>query len=327
MTETNCPKCGEELLMYDGYGVCNNCGEIYGYNIEEKAEEDIPEEAMEEIVEDAPASEEFDKYITWEEIIKATSGEIETEEEVEPEAEAEPETVEIPTEAAEPDEEPAVEAVAEPEVVPEAMPEPEVEIEAQPEAVPEAETEATESEKEAEDEEKDEEIPPVAVRNVQKKKKKKKAGITSVIILLLLVCALWAFIGYLWFTPQKAEEPKEDTKQEDVIEEIAEEEPLAEETEETEESEESEVSDDEVAKEPEKTPEPAPVVKEEPKKEAPAQRPGGIAYKIRKSAGDASTQKGAFADLNKAKAYADGLAEEGYKVFDLDGNLVYDPAA
>ena len=79
--------------------------------------------------------------------------------------------------------------------------------------------------------------------------------------------------------------------------------------------------------EPEKKPVPAPVINEEPKAEQPAtQESLKIAYRIRKSADDKDSQIGAFADLNRAKTFADAHAAEGYKVFDLNGNLVYDPA-
>lgn len=46
-------------------------------------------------------------------------------------------------------------------------------------------------------------------------------------------------------------------------------------------------------------------------------------YRVRKSWGDGSTQKGAFQNLNNAKKVAD--ANKGYKVFDVKGNVVYDP--
>lgn len=48
-------------------------------------------------------------------------------------------------------------------------------------------------------------------------------------------------------------------------------------------------------------------------------------YRVRKAAGDAVTQKGAFAVLRNAKSLADTFSKQGYKVFDMSGKLVYDP--
>lgn len=48
-------------------------------------------------------------------------------------------------------------------------------------------------------------------------------------------------------------------------------------------------------------------------------------YRVRKSATDSATQLGAYSSLDNAKKAADGNA--GYKVYDMSGNLVYDPAA
>lgn len=67
--------------------------------------------------------------------------------------------------------------------------------------------------------------------------------------------------------------------------------------------------------------------KEEPVKEAPAKKSGvkvqDDLYRVRKSANDAKTQKGAFTNLNSAKAMADD--HYGYQVY-LDGKLVYKPS-
>lgn len=46
-------------------------------------------------------------------------------------------------------------------------------------------------------------------------------------------------------------------------------------------------------------------------------------YRVRKSWTDANSQIGAYANLDSAKALAD--KHEGYKVFDSNGNVVYDP--
>ena len=48
-----------------------------------------------------------------------------------------------------------------------------------------------------------------------------------------------------------------------------------------------------------------------------------VLYRVRKSANDASSQIGAYRVLENAKAEAD--KNEGYKVFNQDGKLVYDP--
>ena len=46
-------------------------------------------------------------------------------------------------------------------------------------------------------------------------------------------------------------------------------------------------------------------------------------YLIRKSWEDSKSQKGAYKNLDKAKKYVD--QNPGYKVFDMDGNVVYEP--
>ena len=48
-------------------------------------------------------------------------------------------------------------------------------------------------------------------------------------------------------------------------------------------------------------------------------------YRVRKTWGDAKSQKGAYKDLNNAKKLADSLKSQGYKVFDWNGKVVYDP--
>lgn len=68
--------------------------------------------------------------------------------------------------------------------------------------------------------------------------------------------------------------------------------------------------------------------KEEAKKEAPAKKEGvkvqDTLYRVRKSAGDNKSQKGAFTKLASAKEMADD--NYGYKVYDQDGKLVYQPS-
>ena len=70
------------------------------------------------------------------------------------------------------------------------------------------------------------------------------------------------------------------------------------------------------------------VAEKEEKKETPTEKSGGIKvqedlYRVRKSADDAKTQKGAFKNLNSAKAMADD--NYGYGVY-LDGKQVYRPS-
>ena len=48
-------------------------------------------------------------------------------------------------------------------------------------------------------------------------------------------------------------------------------------------------------------------------------------YRVRKSWSDSKTQAGAYKKLENAKKKADEKASEGYKVFDWDGNCVYEP--
>src|SRR5690606_14958429 len=48
-------------------------------------------------------------------------------------------------------------------------------------------------------------------------------------------------------------------------------------------------------------------------------------YRVRKTWADIKTQKGAYKDLNNAKKLADTLKSQGYKVFDWNGKVVYDP--
>ena len=50
-------------------------------------------------------------------------------------------------------------------------------------------------------------------------------------------------------------------------------------------------------------------------------------YRVRKSWSDSKTQAGAYKKLENAKKKADEKKSEGYKVFDWDGNCVYEPVA
>ena len=48
-------------------------------------------------------------------------------------------------------------------------------------------------------------------------------------------------------------------------------------------------------------------------------------YRVRKSWSDSKTQAGAYKKLENAKKKADEKKSEGYKVYDWDGNVVYEP--
>lgn len=50
-----------------------------------------------------------------------------------------------------------------------------------------------------------------------------------------------------------------------------------------------------------------------------------VLYRVRITWDDVKGQKGAYSDLESAKALADKYASEGYKVFDNNGNVVYTP--
>ncbi len=251
MIQTNCSKCGADLILHDGYGVCNKCGEIVAFDVAEETKEEILET---EITEEIEAIEEE----TISEDIKETFEEPETEEK--------PEITET------------VEEETKQEVQPK-MPE----VEDAP----------------------------------------KKRGIPLIILIIVILCALAVLAGFILsglYSEKKADRtdeiaPVSDTIEENTPEEFFTEEEIPEITEET---------------TPEKvkpaTP-PAPVTEKEPVKsektvitEAPA-----IAYRIRKSADDSTTQIGAFSDLERAKAFAQRYAEDGYMVFDMYGNLVFEP--
>lgn len=51
----------------------------------------------------------------------------------------------------------------------------------------------------------------------------------------------------------------------------------------------------------------------------------GCRYRVRKSANDSQSQIGAYADLDNAKALANKNKSAGYKVYDMEGTLVYVP--
>lgn len=50
-----------------------------------------------------------------------------------------------------------------------------------------------------------------------------------------------------------------------------------------------------------------------------------VLYRVRRSNADAKTQKGAYKNLDAAKKLADQYAAEGYKVYNNEGKLIYEP--
>lgn len=80
-------------------------------------------------------------------------------------------------------------------------------------------------------------------------------------------------------------------------------------------------------KQPAQKPAEKPVKKPATSVQKPVEKPAtpAIAYRVRKSANDSKSQIGAFADLERAKNFARGNASDGYKVFDMNGNLVFAP--
>lgn len=58
---------------------------------------------------------------------------------------------------------------------------------------------------------------------------------------------------------------------------------------------------------------------------APATSNSNVLYRVRKSAGDAASQIGAFNDIDNAIKLANQNKSQGYEVYDSNGNLVYTP--
>ena len=50
-----------------------------------------------------------------------------------------------------------------------------------------------------------------------------------------------------------------------------------------------------------------------------------VKYRVRKGSYDSKTQIGAFANYSKALEFVKDRADEGYKIFDMNGNILYDP--
>lgn len=277
MIQTNCSKCGAELILHDGYGVCSKCGEIIGFDVEEEQEEIVTEN-----FEQVESAEEIDELPTVEETAEE----------------------EIPEEVTEYETEEVFDEISDDTVVDEEKEEIEEKIE-------------------------EENIASVEPEEI-KIPKKKKAPI--IILLVAILCVLAVLGGYFIskanqnITDTNAEDvlPKEDiteeTEEPKAIDEEIEEEPTAE-----------PVLNEEPAAEPKSAPAPAPAKTETPKKEtvkkedAVISQTPSISYRIRKSADDSETQIGAFSDLERAKAFATSHAADGYKVYDMYGNLIYQP--
>lgn len=75
----------------------------------------------------------------------------------------------------------------------------------------------------------------------------------------------------------------------------------------------------------EPTPDPKPEEPETPNPDEDTTPANKRIYRIRTSWEDVESQKGAYLNLDSAKAIADQYKDLGYKVYDWNGNLVYDP--
>ncbi len=282
MIQTNCSKCGADLILHEGYGVCSSCGEIIGFDIEEEPVDEIAEETTQEAVE---------------EIIEESAYETAAEaiEEIKDEAAKECGLFEeLPEETKESPED----------------------------------TENAEEEKISEDDKvADEQIEQTTLKKDDAPKKSK----VSVIILLIAALCILAvlagiFIPKIVLNAGKINPVKtapvsdivDDVKEYPQVPEISEEVPeLTEETQETEKTEEAKPKEELSPTPPVKTPKKS--------QQAVITDTPSISYRIRKEAGDSSTQIGAFSDLERAKAFAQNHAADGYKVYDMSGNIVYEP--
>ncbi len=148
---------------------------------------------------------------------------------------------------------------------------------------------------------------------------------TPIVVLIIVVLCILALLGGYFITKVNSgvvDNETENVAQEDIIEE----EPTAIE----EEPEEVQIQQ-EVEKEETVVTEPAPVKQETPKKQTVKKEDAvisptpSISYRIRKSADDSDTQIGAFSDLERAKAFAISHSADGYKVYDMNGNVVFEP--
>lgn len=305
MADKKCPKCGSELSLREGYGVCNGCGEIVAATDGEEIKATVAEETT-----------------VVDEVVKEIS-----------EREAELFATQIPEEF------PVEETVTYSEEIEEQ------EVEEQEEPVSE----------EARPEETFYVVP-------EKKKGKSVTPVLIIILCAMLTVGAYYVVKDMFagdgvvdeiesfnedVPPEIITEPKEDEGiNEDVpvfdepvtgpIESLegepldeGSEEPIEEPAEEPEPSEEPEEKPQDT---PATKPAEKPVAKPAKKPATSVQKPAeekpvapAVAYRVRKSANDSKTQIGAFADLEKAKNFARGNASDGYKVFDMNGNLVFAP--
>lgn len=244
--KTNCPKCDVELLMRDGYGVCDNCGEIVAFNIDDESQEENLEENIEN-----------DEVVA--EILEETEEVSAIAEETIEESEITKETEEVTEEAKEEPELPQM-----------------LEFEDAP--------------------------------------KKSKLPIVIFIVVLLCVGALVVAYFAPFFIPDKSVSAGKEEVTPEVIEEVKAPEVV------------EEVNEPQVIEETKKDAEPGvqPVEIKTEKTPKHVETPQ-ISYRIRKSAEDSTTQIGAFSDLERAKAFASAYAEDGYKVYDMNGNMIFEP--
>ena len=148
-------------------------------------------------------------------------------------------------------------------------------------------------------------------------------GILLGIAVLAVIVGVWSIFGGSddnknnnggnQIVAENEKEPEETAAPEDENPPIVEDEPT---------------QDPEPTKTPEPTKKPEPVKTEPPKdtpEPTPTAQPSGAKYRVRRSADDVKEQKGAFAELENAKRLADELKADGYKVYDMDGKLVYAP--
>lgn len=162
----------------------------------------------------------------------------------------------------------------------------------------------------------------VITGETEKPKKKK----TPIVVLIIVVLCILALLGGYFITKVNrgiVDNETEDVTQEDIIEE----EPKAI----VEESEEVQIQQEVEKEEVIPEPKPEPVKKDTPKKQTVKKEDAvisptpSISYRIRRTADDSDTQIGAFSDIERAKAFASTHSADGYKVYDMNGNVVFEP--
>lgn len=311
MANKKCPKCGKDMALRDGYGVCNDCGEIVAAaeGEEIKAEEFVADEIIQDIKEkeadffatQIPVEQPLEEAAVYEEIQEETEEVEEVVEAVEEEERPE-ETFYVVPEAKGPSALPALVLILCAMLtigayyVVKDMSADDVdvnEIESMSEDTPPA---IIEEGDDVEDEGTNEEVPvfdePVAKPVETLEDEPVDDNRTKV--------------------PEATEKEPEPVVEPEVKPEVKPEEKPA----------------DKVTVQPAEKPAEKPVKKpvastSKPKETKPAAP--AVSYRVRKSANDSQSQIGAFADLEKAKNFARGNASDGYKVYDMEGNLVFQP--